>query len=101
MLIVTGIAEVGADSVEKVMTEAAKMAKASRAEAGCHAYAFFQDIENPLRFRIYEEWEDSDALAAHFKTPHMAEFNAVLEELDIRSLDISQFMRGETIKLGV
>ena len=100
MLIVTGIAKIGSEDVEHIKVAAAKMAKASRAETGCRAYAFYQDIEDPCCFRIYEEWESRDALAAHFKTTHMAAFNAVLKDLDIKSLDISQFMRGKGVTVG-
>ena len=100
MLIVTGIAEVAESEIERVKVEAAKMAKASRAEEGCHAYAFFQDIENDNQFRIYEEWENPDALRAHFKTQHMALFNVFLKTVEGFSINISQFMRGEDIKVG-
>lgn len=100
MLIVTGIAEVNPHEVDRVKVEAIKMAKASRAEAGCHAYAFFQDIENENQFRIYEEWESPEALRAHFATPHMAEFNAFLKTIDGLNINISQFMRGEDVKVG-
>jgi len=99
MLIVTGIAEIASSEIERVKVEAAKMAKASRAEAGCHAYAFFQDIENPNQFRIYEEWENAEALRGHFATPHMAEFNSFLKTVDGLSINISQFMRGEDVKV--
>lgn len=100
MLIVTGIAEVASSEIERVKVEAAKMAKASRAEEGCHEYAFFQDIENPTQFRIYEEWESADALRAHFATQHMALFNVFLKTVEGLSINISQFMRGEDIKVG-
>ena len=35
-------------------------------EAGCHAYCFAPDPVVPTRIQVYELWEDSDALAAHF-----------------------------------
>jgi len=100
MLIVTGIAEVAASEVDRLKAEAIKMAMASRAEAGCHEYAFFQDLENANQFRIYEEWESADALRAHFATPYMAEFQAVLKTVEGLKIDISQSMRGEDIKVG-
>ena len=100
MIVVTGIAEVSAGSLERVREAARVMAKASRAEPGCRAYAFYEDIEQPGRFRIYEEWESADALRAHFGTSHMAAFRAVLGASDIATLNIDQFERGPDIKVG-
>ena len=95
MLIVTGQAEVGLASIEDLKAHAAKMAAATRAEPGCRAYAFYQDIEDPSRFRVYEEWDGPDALAAHFQTPHMAAFNAALKALEIKSITAVKFEPGE------
>ena len=39
-------------------------------EAGCHAYCFAPDPSVPTRIQVYELWEDSDSLAAHFKHPN-------------------------------
>ena len=36
-------------------------------DAGCHAYCFAPDPVVPTRIQVYELWEDSDALAAHFE----------------------------------
>jgi len=35
-------------------------------EAGCHDYCFAPDPAIPTRIQVYELWEDSDSLAAHF-----------------------------------
>ena len=35
-------------------------------EAGCHDYCFAPDPSIPTRIQVYELWEDSDSLAAHF-----------------------------------
>ncbi|SVC50325.1 uncharacterized protein METZ01_LOCUS303179, partial [marine metagenome] len=39
----------------------------SREEPGCHAYCFAPDPAVPTRIQVYELWEDSNSLAAHFK----------------------------------
>ena len=39
----------------------------SREEPGCHAYCFAPDPAVPTRIQVYELWEDSASLAAHFK----------------------------------
>lgn len=100
MIIVTGVAEVSPDSVDVIRDAARIMAVKSREESGCHAYAFYEDIEQPGRFRIYEEWETADALRAHFATPHMAEFNKALGSVSLLKLEIEQFERGPDIKVN-
>ena len=35
-------------------------------EAGCHDYCFAPDPSIPTRIQVYELWQDSDSLAAHF-----------------------------------
>lgn len=36
-------------------------------EAGCHAYCFAADPCEPHVIQVYELWEDSDSLVAHFE----------------------------------
>ena len=96
MLVVTGDVEIDESSLEAINVAAATMAKASRAEEGCHGYAFYQDIENPLRFRVYEQWTDEAALAFHFATPHMAVFQAALANIKVTAMNVRKYERGET-----
>ena len=45
-------------------------------EAGCHAYCFSADPCDPIAIQVYELWEDSDSLVAHFEHEN---YNAMLE----------------------
>ena len=36
-------------------------------EAGCRDYCFAPDPSVPTRIQVYELWDDSDSLVAHFK----------------------------------
>jgi quinol monooxygenase YgiN len=36
-------------------------------EPGCHAYCFAADPCEPVAIQVYELWEDSDSLVAHFE----------------------------------
>ncbi len=60
------------------------------AEEGCHMYDHTRDevIEfikgEPVRsdvVTLYEKWESKEALAAHLKTAHMAEFSATVADM--------------------
>ena len=45
-------------------------------EPGCHAYCFSADPCDALAIQVYELWEGSDALVAHFDHPN---YHAMLE----------------------
>ena len=62
------------DTVEAIKA----MVAASRAEDGCYTYTFAQDLSDPDTLIIYERWRDQEALAAHGKSAHMAEFQKVM-----------------------
>lgn len=55
-----------------------EMVTKSRAEDGCIDYTFAQDLADPDTLIIYERWRDGEALAAHGKSAHMAEFQKVM-----------------------
>lgn len=39
-------------------------------EQGCISYELFQEVGNPSRLTLIEEWEDQTALQRHTQTPH-------------------------------
>jgi len=45
--------------------------EATLAEAGCRAYSYAEDVAEPGLFRVMEQWDCREALAAHFAAPHM------------------------------
>ncbi len=50
-------------------------------EPGCHAYCFAADPCDPIAIQVYELWEDSDSLAAHFDHPNYMTMVEVLSEV--------------------
>ena len=42
-----------------------------RAEPGCIAYSYAEDVLEPGLFRVSEAWTDRAALTAHFESAHM------------------------------
>lgn len=81
MLIVSGTIPMKADKIEEAKAAALVMQKATQLEDGCITYCFYQDIEDPSIFRVFEEWESQAHLEAHGKTEHMAEFRAALADI--------------------
>ena len=90
MLVVTGVIILDPETRDAAIMLATWMARETRQEEGCLAYAFYSDIEDPNRFRIYEEWKDSASLEAHFRTEHMERFRQGLTTLKIKSFDIKE-----------
>ena len=68
-----------------------KMRAASLAEAGCHEYQCYVSRDDPGTAFIFEKWEDEAALGAHFTTPHMAEFGAVMGTIGIKGVDVKKY----------
>ena len=99
MLIVAGRVPVKAERRAEAVAAALKMARATQAEAGCRSYAFYSDLEDPNTFLIFEEWESEAALTAHFQTPHMAEFNAVIPQLVAGAPSINRYEVAAVVKM--
>jgi len=86
MIVVAGKVTVKPDARADAIAAARRMAEATRAEAGCISYGFYEDVGDPNTILIFEEWEDDTALQHHFATPHMAAFAA----------EIPRFVAGAT-----
>lgn len=93
MLVVTGITQVAPEDADLARTAAAKVAEITRTEDGCFEYAFYEDVETPGRFRVYEEWRDDASLKAHSESAHIAEFRKVMGSLTVLNREIRK-MRG-------
>ena len=91
MIVVTGVVEIDAEHVWPATTAAGKMIEATQDEEGWITYSFYVDITDQRKFRIYEEWACEEALAAHMKTPHMAEFQKALSEFRILDRTIDKY----------
>jgi len=88
MIVVSGVIEVAEKDQAPAIAAATIVAAETRKEPGCRFYAFYQDIESPGVFRVFEEWDDDGALKAHFETPHMAAFRGALGEVGILRRDV-------------
>lgn len=80
MIVVNVMVETSAENIAAMQAAIAEMETASRAEAGCIDYTFCVELNDPTRLRVVENWLDVAALSEHFRTPHMAAFNAVMAE---------------------
>lgn len=53
-----------------------QMIRVSSAEAGCRDYAYAIDLLDPCLVRITGRWESREALTAHFKAAHSANWRS-------------------------
>ncbi|MFT5616437.1 MAG: quinol monooxygenase YgiN [Granulosicoccus sp.] len=100
MLIVNGNLELNPDNIAAAPEAISAMVAETVKEDGCQTYEFSQVIGTASIFRIYEEWDDAAALAAHAKTPHMAIFRAAVAEIGVVSRALWTIEAGKKTPLG-
>ena len=100
MLLISGLIELAEQDIETMKAAATVMAVETRKEDGCIQYAFYQDIENPCVFRIFEEWESDDALKVHFGAPHMATFREALSKATVVRRALTKYGVADSQPLG-
>jgi quinol monooxygenase YgiN len=59
------------DALEQARPLMRAVIEATLTEPGCRAYSYAEDVAEPGLFRVMEQWDDREVLAAHFRTPHM------------------------------
>lgn len=91
MIVVMGSIKMAAAEIERLAPDMAKQMAATHAEDGCEQYIFSRDVTNPDHLLISERWRDGDALAAHSKSPHMAEFNRAMASAKIEGISVKAY----------
>jgi quinol monooxygenase YgiN len=91
MMVVMGTIELAAGDIDRLVDDIAKQMTATQAEDGCEQYVFSRDVTNPNTLLISERWRDADALAAHGKTAHMAEFNKAITSATIKKISVKAY----------
>jgi quinol monooxygenase YgiN len=94
MLLIMGTVRIPDGGLDRARPAMAAMLAASRAEDGCLAYSYAQDVLDPCVIHISERWRDRAALEAHFRTPHMAEWRAQFGAIGITGRDLTLYESG-------
>jgi quinol monooxygenase YgiN len=94
MIIVAGTIRVPPENMEALRPYALRVIEATRAEAGCMAYSFAEDLVEPGLIRIYEIWESRAHLDAHGRAPHMDPWRAAVAANGVSGRDIRGFEAG-------
>lgn len=83
MLIIIGTFRIPPHWLAEARGVMAAMVTASRAEAGCLAYDYAEDLFDPGLIHVSERWIDREALDLHFASAHIAAWRAAWPGLGI------------------
>jgi quinol monooxygenase YgiN len=82
-LIIAGTVRVPPENLDRFRPHMIAMMTASRAEDGCGAYGYAEDVAEPGLIHVFEVWRDQAAIDAHFVTAHMAEWRAAWPQFGV------------------
>lgn len=91
MIVIAGHIEIDPNKRDEAISAAVELMRETRKESGCIAYAFSADLIDSGSFRIFEQWESAEALAAHMISPHMARFQGVVPALGLRGMSLQRY----------
>lgn len=92
MIVVTGEFRMPVERRSEALAAMARVIALSRAEPGCRAYAYAEDVLEPGLFRVIERWDSRAALAAHFEAPHMKAWQQERAELGMTGRQVTAFV---------
>ena len=79
------------EAVEAIKIEMLKAQEATRAEAGCIRYQFFQDKKATTMFYVQECYANKEAFLEHANSTHMADYLAatkgMIESVNMHSVE--------------
>ncbi len=99
MILVMGTFRMPPENVAKARPVAQRVVTATRAEDGCIAYSYAEDMFDPGLIHVCEKWRDRAALQAHFKTAHMQAWIAERADLNLTDRDIRVFESDEGVSV--
>ncbi|WP_095012979.1 putative quinol monooxygenase [Tsuneonella mangrovi] len=99
MILIMGTVRIPEDKYEQGLPAMKKMISATLKEDGCIRYGFARDILDPGLIHISEAWRDSDAVKAHGKSAHMAEWRAAAGDLGLSDRDLKLHQADEGLPI--
>lgn len=74
MLLIIGTIRLPRDKVPMARVAMERMILATRAEEGCLAYSYSEDVLEPGLIRVEELWRDQRSLDRHWSSAHLLEW---------------------------
>jgi quinol monooxygenase YgiN len=91
MLIIAGYLTTKDDGRDLFLDAVKPMVVSTLEEPGCREYSFSPDPDDPNRIRLFELWDDQDALDAHFASDHMAQFQLAIKDVPMAGADVKKY----------
>lgn len=89
MLAIIGTIRLPPEHLASARPAMERMITASRAEDGCLAYSYAEDILEPGLIRVIEPWKDQPSLDQHWTSEHLLEWRRTWSALDIGDRNLS------------
>lgn len=78
MVIIAGTLKIKLEVRDAAISAMLAVVTATKPEAGCIVYDFWNDLGDANRFHIYEEWDKQESLDAHMKQEHTQKFLSLI-----------------------
>ncbi len=91
MIVIAGTITLDPAKRDEAFAAARDIMRETHKEEGNIEYVFSADLEDEGVVHIFEKWESQEALDFHFKTPHMAEFQAKVGSLGVKETKLEKF----------
>jgi quinol monooxygenase YgiN len=91
MIVIAGTITIDPAKHDEAVVAAKAIMAETHKEPGNLAYVFTSSLEDEGVVHIFEEWESQEALDFHFKTPHMAEFQAKIGTLGVKDMKVQKY----------
>jgi quinol monooxygenase YgiN len=91
MIVVSGVLTFDPAKSEQLVGAIEQLVTATRAEDGNVDYEFTQCLNQPGKFRVFEEWASQEVMDAHLATPHFLEFMGAAGDLGLTGADLHRY----------
>ncbi|HTT04771.1 MAG TPA: putative quinol monooxygenase [Steroidobacteraceae bacterium] len=91
MLIIVGTIRLPPGNLAAARAAMERMITASRAEGGCLAYAYSEDILEPGLIHVTERWLDPASLKRHWNSEHLVQWRATWETLGLHDRNLQLY----------
>ena len=95
MLVIIGTIRLPAERLDEARPAMQRMILGSRTEPGCIDYSYAQDVLDAGLIHVTEVWSDREALDAHFRSPHIADWRSSWAALGIGERNLMLYEAGE------
>jgi quinol monooxygenase YgiN len=99
MIVLNASIPIDPDSRETAVEAASELAQRSREEDGVIDYRVALDIEDDATLRVFEQYEDEDALNAHMNSDHYGSFESQVPEFAAGAPELYRFDVSEKTQL--